>query len=320
MPSTFYDKKKVLVAGATGLIGANLVEELLRRAACVKGIVHKRPPVIKDPRVEYRQCNLAKKEDCRAAVEGVDYVFMCAANTSGAHMIATNPLAHITENLMINAQMLEAACLAKVERLLFMSSSTVYPPVTHPVKETEAFVGDPHESYFGAAWMKRYIEKLAEFYSSRYGLRTILVRPTNIFGPYDKFEFETAHVLPALIRRAVEKQNPFEVWGDGSAVRDFIYVGDMVDVMLEALERCGSCDPVNVGSGRLVTIRQSVEMILELAGHTHAEVIYDVSKPSTIPIRQVDLTKAKTLLGFESKVSFEEGLRLTIEWYRKYRN
>lgn len=315
--STFYNGKRVLVAGATGLIGANLVKEMLRRGADVKATIHKREPVINDPRIQYLRCNLTRKEDCASAVEGVEYVFLCAANTSGAQVIATNPLAHITENLIINAQMLEAACLAKVERLLFISSSTVYPPTERPVKEEQAFEGDPHESYFGSAWMKRYIEKLAQFYSKRYGLKVIVVRPTNVYGPYDKFELETSHVLPALIRRALEKQNPFQVWGDGTAVRDFIYVADLVDVMLEALERCGNCDPINIGSGQLVTIRESVEIILKLAGHTGAEVIYDASKPSTIPIRLADLTKAKLLMGFQPKVSLEDGLRETIEWYRE---
>lgn len=313
----FYDGKKVLVAGATGLIGANLVKELVARGAHVKATFHKRPPIIKNSTIQYLQCDLAGKKNCTAAVEGVDYVFMCAANTSGAHIVATNPLAHITENILINAQMLEAACLAKVERFLFISSSTVYPAVTHPVKEDEAFVGDPHESYFGSAWMKRYFEKLAEFYYRRYGLKVILVRPTNVYGPYDKFEFETSHVLPALIRRAIEKQDPFEVWGDGSAVRDFIYVADMVDALLAGLEHLVGCDSVNIGSGQAVTIKESVEMILSLTGHTNAEVVYDATKPSTIPMRLVDLSKARTLLGFQPKVSFEEGLKRTINWYRE---
>lgn len=310
----------MLVAGATGLIGANLVQELLRRGAYVNATIHKRPPVINDPRIQHLKCDLARREDCASVVKGIDYVFLCAANTSGAHAIATNPIAHITDNLMINAQMLETACLAKVERFLFISSSTVYPVATYPVEEKEAFIGDPHESYFGSAWMKRYIEKLAQFYSMRYGMKIIIVRPTNVYGPYDKFDVETSHVLPALISRAVEKQNPFEVWGDGSAVRDFIYVTDAVDAILAALEHGGSCDPINIGSGQPVTIKESVETILKLAGHAHAKVIYDTSKPSTIPIRLVDLTKAKTLLCLQPKVSFEAGFRRTIEWYRESRS
>ena len=216
----------------------------------------------------------------------------------------------------MNARMFEAT--EYVERCLFISSSTVYPPADYPVKEDEAFSGDPHPSYFGSAWMKRYCEKLAEFYCDKYDRQIVVVRPTNVFGPFDKFDFATSHVLPALIRRAVEKQSPFEVWGDGSAVRDFIYVTDMVDGLLRAMESWTAYDPVNIGSGAPVTIRQAVETVLRLAGHDRAEVVYDPSKPTTIPFRCVDLTKADTELGFKAKFSFEDGLRATIEWYREF--
>jgi GDP-L-fucose synthase len=313
----FYQDKRVLVAGATGLIGANLVEALLRRGTHIRGTIHNKPPVIQDPRIQYIRTDLTKREDCAAAVENVDYVFLCAANTSGARVMVENPVAHITENLLINSQMLEAACLAKVKRVLFISSTTTYPAVEYPVREDEAFTGDPHESYLGVGWMKRYIEKLALFYHKRYGLAVALVRPTNVYGPCDKFDFERSHVLPALIRRAVEKQDPFEVWGDGMAVRDFIYITDVVDALLAVLEKHANCDPINLGSGQPVTIRQCVETILRLTGHTKARVIYDFSKPSTIPARLVDLTKARTVLEFQPKVSFEEGLRRTIGWYRQ---
>jgi GDP-L-fucose synthase len=191
----------------------------------------------------------------------------------------------------------------------------VYPAVTYPVKEEEGFTGEPHPSYFAVGWMKRYIEKLAEFYYQRYGMKIALIRPTNIYGPYDKFDFATSHVLPALMRRAVEKQNPFEVWGDGSAVRDFMYVSDMVEALLLMLENYAECQPLNVGSGQPVTIKESVELILKVTGNP-ATAVYDASKPTTIPFRVVDLTKAETVLGFKAKVSLEEGLKKTIEWYR----
>lgn len=313
----FYEGKRILVAGATGLIGTNLVEVLLQRGAHIRGTIHKVPRVIRDTRVQYVNVDLTRREDCGAAVRDVEYVFLCAANTSGARVMVENPLAHITENLLINSQMLEAACLAKVDRVLFISSTTAYPPVEYPVKEDAGFIGDPHDSYLGVGWMKRYIEKLALFYYRKYCLKVALVRPTNVYGPYDKFDFERSHVLPALIRKAVEKQDPFEVWGDGTAVRDFVYVTDVVDALLMALEQCANCDPVNLGSGQPVTIRQCVNTILKLTGHTNASVVYDPSKPTTIPVRLVDLTKAKTVLGFEPKVSFEEGLRRTITWYRQ---
>jgi len=310
-----YQNKNVLVAGGNGLIGSHTIAELLRRGAKVRSTKHSKAPVIKDDRIEYIQCDLTQRQDCARVVQGMDYVILCAANTSGAAMMAKNPIAHVTTNLLINSQVLEAACLAKVERLLFVSSTTVYPAVNYPVTEAEGFTGEPHSSYFGVGWMKRYIEKLAEFYYQRYGLKIAIIRPTNIYGPYDKFDFETSHVLPALIRRAVEKQNPFEVWGDGSAVRDFIYVSDLVEALLLTLENYAECQPLNIGSGQPVTIKESVELILKLTGD-HAPAIYDASKPTTIPLRIVDLTKAETILGFKPQVSLEAGLRKTIDWYR----
>lgn len=312
----FYQDKKVLVAGGTGLIGSHLIEELLKRGAQVRSTLHAKQPLIRDERVEYVQCDLTKREDCSAVVKDTDFVFLCAANTSGAAVMAKNPIVHVTTNLLINSQVLEAACLAGVERLLFVSSTTVYPAVQYAVKEEEAFVGDPHESYLGVGWMKRYIEKLAQFYCQRYGMKIALVRPTNAYGPYDKFDFETSHVLPALIRRAVQKENPFEVWGDGTAVRDFIYVTDLVEGLLAALEHCANGDAINMGSSRPVSIKEAVEITLKLTGHADAKVVYDASKPTTIPVRIVDSTKAKTLLNFQPQVSFEEGMRRTIEWYR----
>lgn len=313
----FYKDKRVLVAGGTGLIGATVIEELLKRGARVKATVHKKPPVVQNKAVDYVKCDLTKKKGCADAIKDVDYVVLCAANTSGAAVMTKNPMVHITTNLLINSQMLEAACLAKVDRFLFVSSTTVYPPVQYPVKEEEAFNGDPHDSYYGVGWMKRYTEILARFYHKKYGMKVAIIRPTNVYGPYDKFDFETSHVLPALIRRALEGQDPFEVWGDGSAVRDFVYSTDMADALLTALEKSVDCNPINVGSGQPVTIKESVELILKLTGRGKTRVVYDASKPTTIPIRLVDLTKAKSILGFEAKVPFEVGLKKTIDWYRK---
>ncbi len=311
----FYQDKKVLIAGGSGLIGSHTIEELLRRGAQVRATIHSKEPVIKDDRIEYIQCDLTQREDCAKVVQDMDFVILCAANTSGAAVMAANPIAHITANLLINSQILEAACLAGVSRLLFVSSTTVYPAVTYPVKEEEGFTGEPHPSYFAVGWMKRYIEKLAEFYYQRYGMKIALIRPTNVYGPYDKFDFATSHVLPALMRRAVEQQNPFEVWGDGSAVRDFMYVSDMVEALLLTLENYAECQPLNIGSGQPVTIKESVELILRVTGNP-ATAVYDDSKPTTIPFRVVDLTKAETVLGFKAKVSLEEGLKKTIDWYR----
>jgi len=311
-----FEGKTVLVAGATGLIGANLVEVLLDTGASVRATLHHTPEVIRDDRIEYVRVDLRTAEGCRAATGGADYIFVCAADTSGAAVMVHNPMAQITGNVLINTFLMEAAVLEKAERLLFISSSAVYPPADYPVREEEGFDGDPYETYFGVAWMKRYAEKLATFYHQRYGLKAAIVRPSNVFGPYDKFDPERSHVLPALIRRVLAGENPLEVWGAGDEVRDFIYVSDFVQALLLAVEKCADARPVNVGSGRLTTIGECAEIIVRESGLPGVEIQFDPSKPTTIPYRAVEVTAGRDRLGFSPQTSLEEGLRKTIEWYR----
>lgn len=163
--------------------------------------------------------------------------------------------------------------------------------------------------------MKRYIEKLAAFYHRRYELKVALLRPMNVYGPYDKFDPAIAHVLPARIGRAEEREDPFEVWGDRTATRDFIYVVDMVEAILRAVERAADGKPVNFSTGKLVTIRESVELILKLTGHAPKDLRFDPSKPTTIAARRLDLSHSKKRVGYSAAVPFEEGLRRTIDWY-----
>ena len=313
---------KVLVAGGAGFVGVNLINRLLSLGADVRATIHRKDPVILDERIEYVRCDLTNMEDCREVVSDMDYVFLCAANTSGAAVMASTPLLHVTPNIVMNSQMLEAAYFAKVKKFVWLSSNAVYPPSgDRPVKEDEMFDGDPYETYFGVAWMKRYTEILCRMYSEKLKnpMATVVLRPSNIYGRYDDFEFETSHVMAALIRRVVERHNPLEVWGTGDDIRDWIYIDDFIDAMMLAAEKIDSYNPINIGFGRGYSIKQALQMILEVDGYTEAKVKYDPSKPSMIPIRLIDTTKADTILGFKAKTGLREGIRQTIEWYRKTR-
>lgn len=311
---------KVLVAGGAGFVGTNLVQRLLLLGAKVRATIHRKDLVIQDDRIECIRCDLTKMEDCQKAVRDIDYVFLCAANTSGAAVIAATPLVHVTPNIMMNAQMLEAAYFAKVKKFIWLSSNAAYPPSgNRPVKEEELFNGDPYETYFGVGWMKRYTEILCRLYSERLKkpMPTVVIRPSNIYGPYDDFDFATSHVMAALIRRVVERHDPFEVWGTGNDVRDWIYIDDFIDALILAAEKIDSYNPINIGLGKGYSIKQALQMMLEIDGYTNAKIVFDSSKPSMIPIRLIDISKAETLLGFKPKTGLREGIKKTIDWYRK---
>jgi GDP-L-fucose synthase len=276
--------------------------------------------VIREGSIEYTQADLTLMEDCRRVVEGVDYVFMCAANTSGAAVMATTPLAHVTPNVVMNAQMLEAAYQAKVKKFLFISSSAAYPPTgDRPVREEEMFEGDPYESYYSVGWMKRYVEILCSIYAQKIKnpIPTVVIRPSNIYGPYDKFDFGTSHMTAALIRRVVERHGPLEVWGTGKDVRDLIYVDDFIEGMLLAFEKANGYLAINIAAGQGYSVKHVLQTILEVDGYTDADVRFDPSKPTMIPIRLVDTSLAKQRLGFQVRTPFRAGIRKTIEWYRE---
>jgi GDP-L-fucose synthase len=311
----FYQGKRVLVTGGTGFVGTHFVEELLRLGAQVRVPVHRRPLVVADPRIETVQADLTQLEDCRRAMRGVQYVFHAAGAVSAAAVTANNPMSAITQNLVLTAHCLEGAWLEGVERFQVFGSSTGYPAADHPIREDEMWSGPTYPAYFGYGWMRRYLERISEFVVTKSAMKIALVRPSAVYGRHDNFDPITSHVIPALIRRAVEKQNPFVVWGSGDEVRDFLHVSDLVRGCLLMLEHHATCDPVNLGYGEAVTIRQVVEAILAAAGHEGAELIFDTTKPSTIPFRMVDTSKARSLFGFQPQVTLADGLADTVKWY-----
>jgi GDP-L-fucose synthase len=202
-----------------------------------------------------------------------------------------------------------------VDRVLIFSSSTGYPAFTHPVKEEEMWSGPTHPTYFGYGWMRRYLERLGEYVTSKSTVKVAIARPSAVYGRHDNFNPKTSHVIPSLIRRAVVKENPFVVWGTGDDVRDSLHVTDLVTGCLLLLEKRPNADPVNIAYGKGYSIKETIELILKAAEHDKVDVRFDATKPSTIPFRMMDTTKAKSLLGFEPSISFEEGLRDTVAWF-----
>ncbi len=317
---SYFNGKKVVVTGGTGFIGSHFVRKLLRDGARVKVPIHRRQPAawqLAD--VETIQADLRDQESCRKALEGSEIVIHAAGAVSAAGVTTGgNPMSAITANLVLTSEVVEACWAVKPERLLIFGSSTGYPATSAPVREEEMWTAPPHATYFGYGWMRRYLEKMAEFLFSRGGVNVALVRPTATYGPYDDFHPATSHVIPALIRRAVRKETPFEVWGTGDEIRDFLFVEDLIDGCLLALEKHANCDPLNIGYGSSTTIREVVQAILKAAGHHGCTPDFRTDRPSTIPIRMVDCSKAKELLGFQHQISLEEGLRRTVEFHQTH--
>ncbi|MFC1574231.1 NAD-dependent epimerase/dehydratase family protein [Candidatus Latescibacterota bacterium] len=316
-----FKNAKALVTGGTGLIGANLILKLLSLGCTVRATIHKNPPVIEDDSIEYIQADLTNMDDCKRATEDMDFVFMCAANTSGAAVMATTPLAHVTPNVVMNAQIMEAAYLAKVKKFLFISSSAAYPPSgARPVREEEMFNGDPEEIYYSVGWMKKYAEILCIIYSQKIKnpMPCVVIRPSNSYGPYDKYDFGKSHMCAAMLRRVVERHDPIEVWGTGDDVRDLIYIDDLIDGIILSMEKTDLYKAVNIASGKGHTVKEVLQTFIEVDGYSDATVTFDPSKPTMIPIRLVDTSKAEKELGFTAKTSLREGFEKTVRWYREH--
>lgn len=309
-----------LIAGSTGLMGTTALLRLKDQPGVnVKAVYHKRKPHVFADNIEYVQANLKNPEDCKQLVKDVDYVLMFAAILSTAPMVAKNPVSHVTDTMIMNAQMLEAAYFEKVKKFVWLSSSTGYPMIDGAITENDMFKGDPPTNYFSVGWMSRYTEILCRMYSTKLNnpLKTVILRPSTIYGEYESFDFEKSHVLPALIRRVVERQKPLVVWGTDEKTRDLIYSDDVFDACLLALEKVDDFDVFNIGFGEEYSINQLLKTIIKLDNFKDAEIVYDKTKPTSISKRSIDFSKAEKILGFKPKTSIEDGISKMINYYRK---
>ena len=308
-----YDNAKVLVTGGTGMVGIQLVR-LLQEAGA-----HIRVASLDDPSrlgtdVEFISGNLMHWEFCQSIVTGMDYVFHLAGVKGSVGIGNSRAATFLVPHLLMNTLMMEAAFQAGVSRYLYTSSIAVYHP-TETFVEDQAWDGPPHPTDKYAAWAKRMGELQAEAYQTEYAWNRIaIVRPSNIYGPFDNFDPQTAMVIPALISRVARGEDPLVVWGDGSAKRDFIFCRDVAQGMMLALEKGANCTPVNLGSGVGVSIRELVEHILDNFDH-RPQVEWDTSFPSGQPLRVMDIARAKKSLGFTPSTPIGQGIHETVEWY-----
>lgn len=311
----FYAGRTVLVTGGTGFVGRHLVEALHRKAARVRVPLHRRPLPADLGYVEAVRADLSSEDECARVLDGVDYVFHAAGVSAGAGVGAGGVMSSIVTNLVLTARVLDAVFKQRVERCLVFSSSTVYPDVAHAVTEDEAWSGPPHEAYFGYGWMRRYFERLGQFVQAKSETQVAIVRPTAVYGRHDNFDPSTSHFVPALIRRAVERRVPYEVWGTGDEFRDLLHVTDLAQGCLLALEKYACGDPVNIGAGQVVSVADVVNCVLDAASH-HVQPVFTGTLAQAIRGRRIDCTKARREFGFVPTVTLADGLSDTVRWYQ----
>jgi GDP-L-fucose synthase len=308
--------RKVLITGATGLIGRHLTERLRDLGARVHTTSRRDPPGdFPTDKTVHSVGDLADRRFAEQVMDGMEGLFHLAGRRGSIGIQRTQAATMLGENLMICFNVLEAARRAGVERILYTSTVTVYPPM-EVYREDLVWSGDPHPGDQFASWAKRMAEKFVEAQEIQYGLHnTAIVRPVNTFGPHDNFDPQTALVVPALIGRALSGENPLVVWGDGSAVRDFLYVSDVVDGMLLAFDKGVGRGAFNLGSGSGTSIRDLVAAILRATGQK-VSVQWDTSKASGEPRKVADIGRARELLGFSPKIHLDTAIARTVDWYR----
>ena len=235
------------------------------------------------PNVTYEKVDLTDPDSARTICHGKSRVYMCAAVTSGASVMASNPMTHFTPNILMNANMLNAAYEQNVQKYCFISSSVVYPDSDKTMNEADAKF-EFFNSYQAVAWMKRFAEISCEIYGSwaPSPMSTIVVRPSNLYGPHDKFDPEKAKVIPSLIRKSQIHKN-LEVWGDGSELKDFLYISDFVEALVKAVDHYDNHQVVNICSGKEVTILEVAEIIKSYAMSKDARFEFKKGMPKMVP-------------------------------------
>lgn len=310
--------RRALVTGASGLLGSAFVRLLTKRGGRVRAVQHRRPVAAQS--VEVVTADLTRAEDCRRVCEGIDLIVHAAGETGGSKRVTTSLREMFTRSLVMNTLMLEASAAAGASDYVFLSNSSVYAAGSDPLREADAWGdnarGMPENE---TGMVKRAGEVQCAVYARSAGMRIAVIRAANAYGPNDNFDTQTSHVVAALINKAVEGSVPFMVWGDGRAIRDFIFSDDIAEAALALLSsaRPGECEPVNVGTGKTWSILQVAQLLLELTGHPGPLQLTGESPPAS-PVKRLDLSRMDQL-GIRPAVQLPEGLRLTVDWYRERR-
>ena len=305
-----FENKKVLVTGGAGMIGRELVTILLDKGADVYVADLKQPEDLKE-KVTFVKVDLREYSSCLKICEGMDYVFNLVGIKCSPRVCIEEPAKIMGPMMQFNTNMLEAAMHHDVKWYLYTSTVGVYQPA-EVLKEDDVWQTQPSKNDWFGGWAKRMGELQCQAYQKQYGEgRCSIVRPANVYGPYDNFDLDSAMVIPSLIRKAFSNDT-LEVWGDGSSIRDFIHARDVARGMIFAVEN-KITEPLNLGSGDEISIKRIAEAV---ASEANVEIEWDTSKPTGDHRRVFDMERAKSY-GFQPQISIEEGVKETIQWYLK---
>jgi GDP-L-fucose synthase len=307
---SYWAERNVTVTGGAGFLGTCVVEKLKERG-CRNIFV---------PRS--KNFNLVEMDAVHRLYREArpNVVIHLAAQVGGIGANQANPGKFFYDNLMMGVQMVEVGRQVGIEKFVAIGTICAYPKFAPiPFKEEDIWNGHPEETNAPYGLAKKMLLVQSQAYREQYGFNSIVLFPVNLYGPRDNFDLQTSHVIPALIRKCVEAKKAGKghivVWGSGKPTREFLYVEDAAEGILLAAERYNQSDPVNLGAGFEITIKDLAEMIAKLTGF-QGTIVWDSSKPDGQPRRCLDTSKGERLFGFTARTPFEEGLRRTIEWYR----
>ncbi len=304
----YLNGKRVCVTGGAGFLGSFVVEKLQSRGA-----------EIFIPTIE--KYDLTQMDSIRQMLDDSkpDVIIHLAAQVGGIGANREHPAEFFYNNLMMGVQLIHEAWQRKIEKVVALGTICAYPKFTPtPFKEDDVWNGYPEETNAPYGLAKKMLLVQSQAYRQQYGFNSIFLMPVNLYGPRDNFNPESSHVIPALIRKCLEAKAAgrdfIEVWGDGSPTREFLYVEDAAEGICLATEKYNKSEPVNLGSGMEISIKDLITLIAKLTDFK-GEIIWDKTKPNGQPRRRLDVSRAEREFGFKAKVGFEEGLRRTIDWY-----